>query len=260
VITVVIWGVILAAGAVWGIATGGPTSRDQTTVADALPVVDRATAEIVSAVDADGQGVATIAELSKAADCSISVIRSGQRYQRVVTVYVTPGTEGALLQRLAQRLPASYQASVRTGNAPRLSADAGLYVAVNATVAAPGTIRFVLDTGDCRAPGNIPAESAGEPTPAQRQPVETALGLLRVPAATWHLYQATCSSGGRLTSVEAETAKGAVAGPLNVPLAASSASTRIATPDLVAYTADHVGVVARTAGDTVIVTATTPCT
>src|SRR5688572_12748507 len=72
VVIVVVWCVLLAAGVGWAIATGGPTAREQSTVAEALPVVDRATAELVRSISDDGQAVAAISGLTKSADCSVT--------------------------------------------------------------------------------------------------------------------------------------------------------------------------------------------
>jgi hypothetical protein len=264
VVIVVVWCVLLAAGVGWAIATGGPTAREQSTVADALPVVDRATVELVRAISDDGQAVAAISGLTKTADCSVTVFRSGERRTRRITAFVAPGTELALLRRVGDRLPAAYRPIIRTGVAPRLNADAGLYVLINATVQSPGVVGFVVDTGDCRVPGQIPASAnvdaaSVDAFPTQRAQADRALARLRVRAASFQVAQSACPDGGLITTVELVGAKGATLGPLDVALSATSGHIAVSTPDLFAYRVDKVGVSARVVDDAVIVTATTPC-
>ncbi len=264
VAAVLVWVVILGAAATWAILDREPTARDQTTVTDAIPVLDRAASTIVAAVEADGQSVAAISGLTRVADCSISVVRAGERYQRVVTVVVAPGTEEALLTRLAAGLPGEWDAVVRTGTAPRLSADAGFFVAVNATVAGPGAVRFVVDSGDCRAGGPVTTDAGLTPTADQRALVASPLGLLgsnAQPMAVerWHVYRAACPSGQELVTIEAEGPARAAPESLEIPFAVLSSDPVVRSPDLVAYRVDGVGVTARTIDDRVVVTATVPC-
>ena len=93
VTVVVVWVVALAATGGWALAKGAPTAREQTTVTDALPVVDRAVALIAGAAGVDGQAVAAISGFDRVGDCSITLVRPGERYQRTVTVVVTPVRE-----------------------------------------------------------------------------------------------------------------------------------------------------------------------
>lgn len=259
VAVVVVWAAVLVGGILWAVDHGEPTARDQTTVQDALPVVDRAAGTIVAAVNTDGQAVAAISGLSKAADCTISVLRDGTRYQRVVSVFVAPGTEEALLGRLAERLPSDWHATVRTGAAPRLTADAGLYVGVTATVGAPGTVRFVIDTGDCRPGDLIVADMLVNPTPAQQAAIDQAMSFMGTTTRETHVYRSGCPGGGVVSTAEAEGEPGTKPGPLSLRFAVSSAHQLVSSPDLVGYRIDDVAISARAIDDTVVVTATTPC-
>src|SRR5262249_27387658 len=143
------------------------TDREETTVAQARPVVDVAAARVALAATQDGQSVVAISDFVRVGDCAISVFRPGERYKREITAVVTPGTGTAPLRRVAPRLPASYHALVRAGAAPRLSADAGFWVFLTATVVSPGEVRFVADTGSCRARGDLTsADTTGAASPA----------------------------------------------------------------------------------------------
>src|SRR5262245_12522739 len=110
VAVVVAWTALLAGGIVWAVRRGEPTAREQTTVAQARPVVDRAAAQLATAAGSDGLAVVAISGFERAGTCSVTVVRSGVRYHRVVTAVVQPGTELELLRRVAARLPASYRA------------------------------------------------------------------------------------------------------------------------------------------------------
>ena len=255
VVLTVAWVVVLAAGIGWAVARGEPTAREQTTVAEAQPVVERAVAEIASAASADGQAVVAISGLQRVGDCAVTIVRSGERYQRVVTAVVPPGTEAALLDRVAARLPAAYGATVRKGSLPRLAADAGFWVGISGSTLAPGVVRFIADTGDCRPAGDLTPAAADE---GDRSAAAAVLARLGVPAAQWSTHRAACAAGGSVTTVEVVGADGALPGPLDAVLRDIGSSVA-ATPELYAYRAGTTGVVVRTEADRIIVTATTPC-
>jgi hypothetical protein len=237
VIIVVVWSVLLAGGILWALQRGGPTAREQSTVADALPVVDRAVAEIAAAASVDGNGVVAISGFDRAGDCRVTVMRPGVRYERTVTVVVTPGTEDALLGRVADRLPASYRAKItHTGTSVRRE-----------TMSA--------DTGACRDLGDLPT-AAG--VPGNRAEVTAALDRLAIPGVTWSTNQISCPGGGSLTTVEAISAPGAEPGAFD-ELLNGLGTPIISTPDLYAYTAESSTVAVRHDPENVVVTATRPC-
>src|SRR5262245_13500758 len=99
------WSVLLGGFGLWGVLHSQATDREQTTVAQALPTVDRAAATVASASTVDGQAVVAVSDLTSVGPCKVTAFRSGARYQRVVTVLVQPGTEEALIRRVAARLP-----------------------------------------------------------------------------------------------------------------------------------------------------------
>jgi hypothetical protein len=256
VITVTAWAVLLAGATAWGIARGGASAREQTTVAQSRPVVDRVTAEVATAAT-DGLAVVALSAFERVDTCSVSVFRDGARFRRTVTALVVPGTEQALLERVAARLPAAYGAGVRRGAQPRLYADAGFFVAVTGTIIEPGRVAFVADTGECRSVGDLP-RSAEEPgTPAE--PGRTLLQRLRLNQAQWSVHEVQCPTGGQLTTVEAVAADGGDPGALDEVLAGVSNAPIVATAELYAYRDADAGMAVRFDGPRPVITATTPC-
>jgi hypothetical protein len=255
---VVAWVAVLVAGLAWSVARGEPTAREQTTVAQALPVVDRAAVALARAATADGLAVVAISGFVRSDTCEVTVFRSGARYRRAVMAAVTPGTEQALLQRIADRLPAEYGAVVRTGALPRLTADAGYYVALAGTVVGPGVVQLVADTGACRPEGEVgPAGTRPLPTAPLGPAADLFVRLGRTPTQ-WTVHRVTCPSGGAISTVEGlgppnglpDSVEGALGG---------SAGAVAASPDLYGYRAGGQDILVRVDGSRLVVTATTLC-
>lgn len=262
VVVAVTWGIILAAGIGWAWATGGPTAREQTTVAQARPVVDQAVARVVEAATADGLAVAAISGFDRVGGCSVTVVRAGERYQRVVTVVVAPGTEQALLSRVAARLPAAYGAKAPPVVEPYLVADAGFWVSLTGSVAGPGQVRIVADTGSCRPPGDLAeaADAGAAPTPgdAAEAALRPVLARLEVAAPVWHTHAAGCPDGGHVST--AETSGISANWDLDEALRGLGSETVVSTSDLYAIDADGVGIAVRVDNDGhLVATATTGC-
>ena len=59
-IIVAVWGLVLAGSWWWGIRTGTPTAREQTTVAQARPYVDEAVARVAVAAAGDPRTVVAV--------------------------------------------------------------------------------------------------------------------------------------------------------------------------------------------------------
>ena len=228
------WGVLLAAGGIWYSFHGPATAREQTTIAQAQPVVDRALENVVRAAGA--AAVPAVFGFERVSDCDVTPLRSGATYERQLCLYTPPGGEPDLLDRIAAGLPAGYDAQVHAspgGTLRTLTADGGFFVTVTATVPLPGLVAVKAGTG-CRSLGHQPA---ADPTTA---PGPDPLG---VPGA-WRLHALPC---GLRTA--------AVAGPPARPLAdLPHADAVVATHDVYA---DRAGLAARVDAGTVTLTSTT---
>jgi hypothetical protein len=250
------WALVLAGGIVWSVRKGTPTAREQTTVAEAVPVVDLATVQLVAAATADGLAAVAVSGFERTATCSVTVFRSGARYQRVVTAAVATGTELALLRRVAERLPASYRAVVTTATGSKLKADAGLFVAVTGTVAEPGRVRLVVDTGDCRPEGDVP-ETGSQPSSAAA-PAADVLTRLRTPATSWIRHDVSCPGGGALSTVEGVGSENDLPDAIDALLGRMDGLV-VATPDLYAFHDGQTDVMVRIEGSRLVASLTNRC-
>jgi hypothetical protein len=251
----VAWAAVLIGGIAWSVWRGSPTAREQTTAAEALPVEEHAVAQNASAASAEGLGVVAISG-SERSECSVTVFWSGARYQRVVTVAVATGTELALLRRVAERLPASYQAVVTTVTGPKLRGDAGTYVALTGTVSEPGRVRFVADTGDCRPEGDV--GSTGSGPGSAFAPATELLMRVGVPAQSWNRHQVGCPGGGQLSTMEGVGADNDLPDAIDAELGKVDGLVT-ATADLYAYRAGLTDVMIRVEGSRLVVSATQRC-
>jgi hypothetical protein len=251
----VAWAVILVAGVVWSVWRGAPTAREQTTVAQARPVVDLASARIAAAAAAD-DAVVAVSGFERTDACSVTVFRSGARYQRVVTVAVATGAEEAVLRRVAAGLPPSYKAAVTTVTGLKLRGDAGLFVALTGTVGEPGRVRFVADTGDCRPEGDLPPADSERPRPATH--VDDAFTRLRVAPEAWARHEIACPGGGAMSTVEGTGRENDLPDAIDAGMGRREGLV-VATPDLYAYRAGTVDVMVRIEGSRLVVSATTRC-
>jgi hypothetical protein len=159
------WAVLLLVTGVWYGWHGRPSARDQTTISSARPDVDRAVEDLVRAA---GSGVLpAFSGFDKVEDCSVTPIRTGAKYRRLLWLYTPEGTEPALLDRIAHALPARYAADVQHadgGATHEFSADAGNYVAITNRPVRPGLVTLRVDTG-CRPLGEAPETDPATPVP-----------------------------------------------------------------------------------------------
>jgi hypothetical protein len=228
------WGLLLGATGIWYSFHGRPSAREQTTIEQAQPTVDRAIENVVRA--AGTSVVPAVFGYEKVSDCDVTPIRRGARYERVVWLYLPVDGEPALLDRIAAGLPGGYGAQAHHSSASAqdtLAADAGDYVAVTGSVPAPGLVSVKAETG-CRTLGHRPAT---DPTTS---PAGNPLGV---------------TGTGRLHTLPCGLRTVAVAGP------ASGAFSALPRTDAVVATADvyadRSGFAARRQADTVTVTSTT---
>jgi hypothetical protein len=257
-VIVSVWGAVLLAGIGWAVVRGRPTDREQTTVADALPYVDSAASRVAAIAEADGQAVPVVSGFDKVGDCKVSLVRTGQRFQRVVTVLVAPGTEGAALQRIAARLPASYKVTVRTSPVPSLVGDAGLFVRIVGSRVGDGVLRITLDTGSCRSLGPlvVPPPPTGNRSAAG--PAFERLGLSPVQTL---VFGVPCVRGpGQLSTVEEFGPDNQVAVASHLPSTLDGLGAPIVSaPQLYAYRSGDATVGVRVENNRVVVSATSGC-
>lgn len=182
----------------------------------------------------------------------------GHLYTRTANLYTDPGTEGALITRIAATLPASY----RPGRAnplglpvAPLTASAGTGVTLTVQVISPGWLSATTAT-DCRSgPAAAAAEPAGTGTPPSAiASYYAALGTRLDSSRTDTL---PCSAGAITTT----SAVSAQTDPTGIParLAGSvpAGAHRVGTPGnrIIWYAADGTSTVVSAADDGTHVTA-----
>lgn len=246
------WAVLLLVIGTYSTRHGKPTVREQTTIVQALPTLDRAVAAVVQAA-AGPRVVVAVGGYERTADACSAGNRDGERYERVATVYTVPGQEPALLDRIRAGLPRSYEPVVRhVKGTHSLKADAGFYVRLVGGVDAPGELRFTADTG-CRVRGGtVPAARASTAPLAAIDVLDRlGLGIGQVTSST-----VRCPSGRELDSTTVTASR--PSGPLSAALPEGVAPI-IARADLVVYERDGLGVAARLGAGSLRVTAATSC-
>jgi hypothetical protein len=258
-VAVLAWALVVGGTALWSAFHNAPTAREQTTVAQALPTVDAAIADVVIAADPTRSVAAITGYTRLDAACRVTTARSGSRFERAASIYTTPGTEAALLDRIAAGLPSRYQPKVRHGDsalAHSLTADAGLFVSIRAAISSPGTVRVAADTG-CRPQDRPVSEAEPTETSAGRTPVQAVFTALRVPARDWHAHRVPCRSGGALWTVEAIGGPGSA--PASLHTALQQTTVLIGRADLYVYLGGAFGVVVRTTDGVLDVAVTMGC-
>ena len=248
------WAVLLA-GLTWTSARNDPpTVREQRSLDQAGPLVDRAVGELARAAGA--AGLLELGPARIASGCRVTPFADGARLRREVGVLAPTGDEQAVLAGIAERLPASWRAGVGRGlGGPELRADAGEFVAVEGRPTVDGRLRLIVDTG-CRPVGDgyppTPATAAGPETAA----LTAALRALDRPGdAAPELVTAPCPGGGLARTVRSSVGPGPAAAlaPLagNAPL--------LDQPPVYAYRAGDVTVLAEISPDATRLAATVGC-
>lgn len=191
-----VWLLVLMGLGYWSLRHGKATVKEQTTITSALPTVNAALGRIAGLLD-PAQQVPVLGGYDRiGTTCNVTDVRSGQKYQRELDVYVAPGTEVALLARVRAQLPAGWKATL-AGH--QLDADAGDFVAVHGMLTTPGQITFTADTG-CRPAPHPVVENT---PPGDRTAVQSLLSVLHSTGTGWATHQLTCPSGGTLRTVSA---------------------------------------------------------
>ncbi|WP_412541365.1 hypothetical protein R8Z50_01765 [Longispora sp. K20-0274] len=238
----VAWGVVLVVGALYAVFNGKATVKEQRTITQAQPVVDRATETVVTAA---GPVAVRIGGYDQRETCRVTVARAGLSFQRVISLYTAPGEEKALLKGLADRLPKDYRASL-VGES--LYADAGEFIRVTGNIAGPGQVRVLASTG-CRPAGDGPVRAKEQP---DRAPVAAVFAVLGVEPLDWAAYHAGC------VDTTVATTRSAVPGPLAAKF--EGRELLIGTPELVVFRDGAASVVVTaTAGSVSVSRTVTTC-
>ena len=260
---VVAWALALAGFAAWSVRNDPPTVPEQRDIAEALPVVERATGAVLVAADAADRAV-TLGGLSFDRDCALTPVRDGVEATREVTVRVRAGALPATLETIARALPADYAAIVRQNTAGTrygLRADAGEFVGVDATADAGATAFTLLVSTGCRPLADgVDLEPA--PVAATEVPAEftAAVQALKSTAADATSSEVACPGGGRTArTVTVEDLPAPADLGRAVQSLAADAVVVQADPETWAYRAGDVSVVVSDSDGSARVEATTGC-
>ena len=256
----VAWALIVLLAAYASAGHDAPTVRDQTSVSQAQPALDRAVAGLVAAAGPDV--VVEVYPFIRVGTCRISVVRDGEEWEQAVLFHTRAAAEPALLDRLAAKLPPEYAARAMhlTGDRHELHADAGDYVRLSGGREAAGGVRVVASTGCRTGTADVGGRTReGEPAARLRAPVEPALAALAIRPEHWTTLEVPCADGGALRVTTAQGARGAAPGPLGTALLPVGPDAVVAQDDLYAYRVGESSVVARRQDDAVALTVTTPC-
>ncbi len=250
---VVLWALLLAALTWVSVRDDGPTVREQRSLTQAGPVVDRAVGELVAAA---GDRVVALEPDRIEHGCRVTPLLDGATLERGVEV-LDPGADPrTVLTQIADRLPAGWLAGVRvTGEGPRLRADAGEFVLVVGRPAGDGRIRLTVRTG-CRPIGDgyrAPAAQAGPEADALAAALRT-FGYPPTPPT--QQIAAPCPGANRQARTARLTLDPAPAEPPRGLTPAAGDTVLLDTPEVYAYR--HATVTIALTGPHL--TATTPCT
>ncbi|MEU8299378.1 hypothetical protein AB0C04_19120 [Micromonospora sp. NPDC048909] len=253
----VAWALLLGVLAWISVRDDPPSVREQRSLGEAGPVVDRAIGELAAAAGGTAVWELTPARVDRG--CRITPFADGATLTRGVDVAVPEGGERELLERIADRLPAGWRAGVRTTpDGLRLRADVGEFVAVDGRPGDDGWVRIIVRTG-CRLVGAGYAPTTG-PAGAETVALADALRALGQPGpATPELVSAPCPGGGvARTARAAEVAAGST-DPAAALATLATGGPVLDTPDVYAYRTGPVTVLADARADHSRLTATHPC-
>ncbi|MFI6130912.1 hypothetical protein [Micromonospora sp. NPDC051141] len=212
-VATVVWAVLLAGLTWWSVRTDPPTVKEQRSLSQAGPVVDRAIGELTAAIGSAGVPALLPDRLERG--CRVTPIDAGASLERGIEVATADGDVRELLRGVADRLPPEWRAGVSTFDGePLLRADAGDFVAVEGRSGGPGRVLLTADTG-CRPVGDgyrAPAVDAA----AESAALTRALGRWGGPTGAVQVLAAPCPGGGT-----ARTARGEATVAADQPLAAA---------------------------------------
>jgi hypothetical protein len=264
------WVVLLLVIATYAALHGRPTVREQTTIGQALPVLDRVVAEVVTVGTAAGAVPVIEGYVRTEADCFVTAARSGERYERSAVLYAPEGREDAVLDAVVAGLPAGYRINVRRGDSLHsITGDAGFFVRLAGGVTGTGRLQFTADS-QCRAHGGSvpdpPAASIGPAGPAGpagqlRASADAVFTALQLAVVEMQTQQVACPHGGTLWTVELRGAPGRAPASLVAALRSGALPgvVVLARPEVYAVRSNPVAVVATVRDGLLVVDASTGC-
>ncbi|MEH1011944.1 hypothetical protein V6U90_02295 [Micromonospora sp. CPCC 206060] len=256
----VVWAVLLAVLTWISVRDDPPTVREQRDLAEAVPVVDRATGELVAAASGP-ESVVELGPTEFERGCRVTPFLDGAILTRQVTVHFGTGTGTgtgsgsgsgtengeAVLRRIAERLPADYRAGARrTDEGFRLRADAGDFVAIYGELPQPGLAELYVETGCRPAPdgfGGVDPDPDG-PGGGIRFELTQVLSALGQPVPDVPEWTTVPCPGRGLAGTASADTPGALPAPPAALLrpAAASPAVVVDTPERYAYRNGPLGV------------------
>ena len=258
------WIVVVAVLAVWSVGNEPATVPEQRDIGRAVPDLQRATGVVYAAASGPGRAV-VLDELAFVEDCRVTPLRSGLVATREMTLHVGAGKATEALDDVVAALPADYRAEVaesRGGTRLSLFADAGDFIAVEATAEATSQVlNLRLSTG-CRPRSGSPnrADPSAAPPPPLLGRVLTALAGASAGGDPSPAVRAVACPGG---GVAASYVVAGVPGPrdLAAALRAVSEDAEVVRADAAtrAYRVGDESVVVTPEGGRLRVSVSTPC-
>ncbi|MEQ4300868.1 hypothetical protein ABNF97_05655 [Plantactinospora sp. B6F1] len=254
------WGALLLVLTLVSVYRDEPTVREQRTIEQAGPVLHRALGELVAAAGPDVAVEITGRPVRD--ECELTVVRDGASLDASVVVHAPDADVPALLDRIADRLPAAYRARVRhsaDGSVHALRADAGEFVAIEGGRVGPGTVELTVGTG-CRPVSGEPDDRAVLPLPsADPDPLRVLGALGAVEPTPVEPVSAPCPGQGTTWTAHA-TGRGVPAGPPAAALPRPSGAVVVAdTTARYAYRSGPVSVVVESGDGRIRVAVSSGC-
>lgn len=256
------WIVVLLVVTYVSVRRDEPTVREQRSIEEAGPVVDRTLGDLVAAAGPDV--VVELAERRLRTGCEITLFRSGAAIDAAITVRAPEADAPEVLDRIASRLPAAYQAGVRhrsDGVAEALRADAGEFVAVEGELIAPGVVSLTVQTG-CRPTSGETDERTTPPLPpaqTDEDPVRVLAALGATDLDPVDLIAVDCPGEGTARTTRS-AGRGTTSRPPGAVLPRPVGTVVVTdTPEVYAYRTGALSVVVESGDGRIRVATTTGC-
>lgn len=251
------WAAVLLGASYVSIRRDEPTVREQRDIEQAIPIVERTVGDLVAA--AGPEVVVELGEQRLRTGCRVTLVRDGATLDAPVVLRTPAAEADALLERIADRLPASYRASVSRnadGGVRTLWVDAGEFVYARSESTAPGVLRLTVRTG-CRPTSGESDRRTVPPLPPVAEDPARLLGVLgATDVAQVGLTVARCPGQGLLWTARS-VGRGELTKPPGSVLPRPAGTVVVTdTPAMYAYRTGPISVVV-TADDGRIEVATT---